>query len=231
MRKFVFLGAAMLIVAGTATAGAGKEAMTNPLLAKWTGPYGGVPAFNKVRVEDFKPALEAAMAENLREVDRVVRNPRQATFANTLLALERSGQTYQRVASIYSIWSSTMNVGAFQEVEQAMAPRLAAFGDKIYQNADLFKRIEAVYNSPAKVKLTAEQQRLAWKYYTDFVHAGARLEPTAKARVAAINERLATLFTNFSQNLLADESNYVLFLKNEADLAGLPESIRAGAMG
>ena len=229
MRKFVFLGAAMLIVAGTATAGAGKEAMTNPLLAKWTGPYGGVPAFNKVRVEDFKPALEAAMAENLREVDRVVRNPRQATFANTLLALERSGQTYQRVASIYSIWSSTMNVGAFQEVEQAMAPRLAAFGDKIYQNADLFKRIEAVYNSPAKVKLTAEQQRLAWKYYTDFVHAGARLEPTAKARVAAINERLATLFTNFSQNLLADESNYVLFLKNEADLAGLPESIRAGA--
>ena len=229
MRKFVFLGAAMLIVAGTATAGAGKEAMTNPLLAKWTGPYGGVPAFNKVRVEDFKPALEAAMAENLREVDRVVRNPRQATFANTLLALERSGQTYQRVASIYSIWSSTMNVGAFQEVEQEMAPRLAAFGDKIYQNADLFKRIEAVYNSPAKVKLTAEQQRLAWKYYTDFVHAGARLEPTAKARVAAINERLATLFTNFSQNLLADESNYVLFLKNEADLAGLPESIRAGA--
>lgn len=233
MRKFVFLSTALLIVAGsvgTAAADAGKDAaMNNPLLAKWTGPYGGEPAFDKVRVEDFKPALEAAMAEELAEIDRIVKNPAKPTFANTLVALERSGLTYQRVSAIYGIWSSTMNVGAFQDVEQEMAPKLAAFGDKVYQNADLFKRIDAVYNSPAKAKLTAEQQRLTWKYHTDFVHAGARLEPVAKARVAAINERLATLFTNFSQNLLADESDYVLYLKTDADLAGLPDSIRAGA--
>jgi peptidyl-dipeptidase Dcp len=233
MRKFMFLSAALLIAAGsvgTATADADKDTtMSNPLLAKWTGPYGGEPAFDKVRVEDFKPALEASMAEELAEVDRIVKNPAKPTFANTLVALERSGLTYQRVSAIYGIWSSTMNVGAFQDVEQEMAPKLAAFGDKIYQNADLFKRIDAVYNSPAKAKLTAEQQRLTWKYYTDFVHAGAKLEPVAKARVAAINERLATLFTNFSQNLLADEADYVLYLKTEADLAGLPDSIRAGA--
>ena len=233
MRKFVFLSTALLIVAGSvgaATADAGKDAaMSNPLLAKWTGPYGGEPAFDKVRVEDFKPALEASMAQELAEVDRIVKNTAKPTFANTLVALERSGLTYQRVSAIYGIWSSTMNVGAFQDVEQEMAPKLAAFGDKIYQNTDLFKRIDAVYNSPAKPKLTAEQQRLTWKYYTDFVHAGANLEPAAKARVAAINERLATLFTNFSQNLLADEADYVLYLKTEADLAGLPDSIRAGA--
>jgi peptidyl-dipeptidase Dcp len=230
MRKLALFAAATLMVAITLQASSqasSRKTLDNPLLAKWGGPYGGVPAFDKVRVEDFKPALEAAMAEDLAEIDRIVKDRRRPSFDNTLVALERSGQTFQRVTSIYGIWSSTMNVGPFQEVEQDMAPKLAAFSDKIYQNAGLFKRIEAVYNDPAKQKLGAEQQRLAWKYYTDFVHAGAKLEPDAKTRVTAINERLASLFTNFGQNLLADESDYVLYLKSEAELTGLPDSIRA----
>lgn len=232
MRKLAVFGAALLIGVASLpdpTHATNTRPMDNPLLARWAGPYGGVPAFDKVRVEDFKPALEAAMAENLAEVDHIVTNPKAATFENTIVALERSGQTLMRVSTYYSIWSSTMDLEAFQAVEQEMAPKLAAFDDKIYQNAALFKRIEAVYNSPAKAKLNAEQQRLAWKDYSDFVHAGAKLDAEPKARVAAINERLATLYTTFSQNLLADEENYVLYLKTEADLAGLPDSIRAGA--
>jgi peptidyl-dipeptidase Dcp len=110
-----------------------------------------------------------------------------------------------------------------------MAPRLAAFSDAITQNAKLFRRIDAVYTSPDKAKLTPEQQRLVWLYHTTFVRAGARLDAVAKKRVAEINERLAGLFTHFSQNVLADETNLYLVLDNEADLAGLPQSLRDAA--
>src|SRR6266850_638531 len=232
MRKLAVFGAALMIgvLSITESSNASNEkTMTNPLLAPWTGPYGGVPAFDKVRVEDFKPALEAAMAESLAEIDRIVANPKAPSFDNTIVALEKCGQTLMRVITYYDIWSSTMDLDAFQAVEQEMAPKLAAFNDKIYQNEALFKRIDAVYNSPAKAKLNAEKQRLVWKGYSDFVHAGAKLDAGPKARVAAINERLATLYTNFSQNLLADEEDHVLYLKTEADLAGLPDSVRAGA--
>jgi len=227
MRLLALLSAWTIVLATSPALAA--DAVKNPLLAPWTGPYGGVPAFDKVRVEDFKPALEAAMAEQLREVDRIARNRRPPTFDNTLLALERSGHTFERVNAYFGIWQSTMNVGPFQTVEQEMTPRLAAFNDKIYQNAALFKRVAAVYDSPDKKNLSPEQQRLAWKYYDDFVHAGAKLAPPEKARVAAINERLATLFTTFTQNLLADESDYVLYLKSDAELAGLPGSVRDAA--
>ncbi|MGH8314332.1 MAG: M3 family metallopeptidase, partial [Steroidobacterales bacterium] len=199
MRKLAVLGAALMIgvLSLTESSNASNEKiMTNPLLAPWTGPYGGVPAFDKVRVEDFKPALETAMAENLAEIDKIAANPQAPSFDNTVIALEKSGETLMHVITYYDIWSSTMDLDAFQAVEQEMAPKLAAFNDKIYQNEALFKRIDAVYNSPAKAKLNAEQQRLVWKDHSDFVHAGAKLDAEPKARVAAINERLATLYTN-----------------------------------
>jgi peptidyl-dipeptidase Dcp len=218
-------------VAGKAagTAAAGAPAASNPLLAPWSGPYGGSPPFDKVRVADFKPALEAAMAENLAEIDAIAKNPAAPNFENTLAALERAGHTFNRVNALYNIWSSTMNTGKFQAVEREMGPKLAAFSDSITQNVPLFARIEAVYNSPQKALLTPVQQRLCWYYYTTFVRAGAKLDAAAKTRVAAINERLAALFADFSQNLLADEADYVLYLKHESDLAGLPESLRATA--
>ena len=116
----------------------------NPLLAKWEGPYGGVPPFDRVQVAHFKPALEAAMAENLSEVDRVAKDPAAPTFENTIVALERAGQTLDRVQTIYGVFGSTMNGPEFQVVQRDMAPRLAAFYDQITQNEALFKRIEAV---------------------------------------------------------------------------------------
>ena len=199
----------------------------NPLLGDWTGPAGGVPPFDQVRVADFKPALQAAMAENLAEIDKITGNTSPPSFENTIVALERSGQTFNRVSSIYGVWSSTMSSAEFQAVEREMQPKLAAFSDKIYQNAPLFARIAAVYGSMQN--LTPVQQRLCWLYYTNFVRAGAKLDADAKKRVAAINERLAALFANFSQNLLADEADYALYLKDEKDLAGLPAPLRAAA--
>ena len=207
--------------------GAVKNPLLNALLAPWVGPAGGVPPFDKVRVEDFKPALEAAMAENLEEIGQVARNPAAPTFENTIAALERTGRTFRRVSAIYGVWSSTMSTDDFQAVERDMQPKLAAFSDKIYQNAALFARIDAVYGSMQH--LTPIQQRLCWHYHSNFVRAGAKLDASAKHQVAQINERLATLFANFSQNLLADEAGYVLYLKSAADLAGLPESLRTAA--
>ena len=200
---------------------------SNPLLARWIGPAGGVPPFDQVRVADFKPALEAAMAENLAEVEKIARNPAAPDFENTIVALERSGRTLNRASAIYGVWSSTMSTEEFQSVEREMQPKLAAFSDKIYQNAPLFARIAAVYGGSEQ--LTPVQQRLCWFYYTNFVRAGAKLDLPAKRRVGEINERLAALFANFSQNLLADEAGYVLYLKSEDDLAGLPEPLRAAA--
>src|SRR5574341_204990 len=151
----------------------------NPLVAEWVGPYGGVPPFDKVRVEDFKPALQAGMAENLAEIDKIANNADAPTFENTIVAMEKAGQTLDRVGTIYNVWQSTMSSPDFQAVQKEMAPKLAAFNDKITQNSALFKRIEAVYNSPDKKKLNSEQQRLVWLYYTNFVRSGARLDATA----------------------------------------------------
>jgi peptidyl-dipeptidase Dcp len=201
----------------------------NPLLAKWEGPYGGIPPFDRVQIPLFKPALEAAMAEELAEVQRIANDPAPPDFENTIVALERAGQSLNRVNTLYGVWGGTMSTPDFQAVQREMAPRLAAFNDQITQNEALFKRIEAVYNSPAKAKLTPEQQRLAWLYHTNFVRAGARLGPEAKKRLSQINQQLAGLYTKFSQNVLAEETDQFIVLKSEEELAGLPQSIRDAA--
>ncbi|MBW3572027.1 MAG: M3 family metallopeptidase [Gemmatimonadetes bacterium] len=201
----------------------------NPLLAEWTGPYGGVPPFDQVRIEHFQPALEAGMAQQLAEVERIANNPQPPTFQNTLAALEGAGRTLNRVSTVYGIWSANMNTPEFQTVERQMAPRLAAFSDQITQNEALFRRIEAVYNAPDKSSWTPEQQRLAWRYYTNFVRAGARLDAAKKARLSEINQRLAGLYTQFSQNVLKDENEQTVVVENEAELAGLPQSLRDAA--
>ncbi len=201
----------------------------NPLLAPWKGPYGGVPPFDLAKVEQFQPALEAAMAEQLAEIDAIAANPAPADFANTIAALERAGRTLDRVSTVYGVFSSTMNTPDFQVVEREMAPKLAAFADRITQNARLFARVATVYEARERSGLSAEQQRLVWLIYNNFVRAGAKLDGAAKERMSAINQRLATLYTQFSQNVLADETDYVLYLDHREDLAGLPDSVIAGA--
>jgi peptidyl-dipeptidase Dcp len=223
-------GLTALLIAGVAQASAAAEAtVPNPLLAKWSGPFGGVPPFDGVKVEQFKPALERAMAEQLAEIDKIAKDPAAPSFENTIAALERSGRTLDRVNNIFGIYSSSLSTPEFQAVETEMAPRLAAFQDQITQNEPLFTRIAAVYEAREGSSLTPEQKRLSWLYYTNFVRSGAKLDAAAKKRVAEINERLAALFTSFTQNQLADETDYLTVIDNEADLAGLPASLRSAA--
>ena len=218
-------------VSAQALAQTKDTAATNPkpLLDKWEGPFGGVPAFDRIEVAAFKPALEEGMTQQLAEIESIAKDPAAPTFDNTILALERAGRTLNRVGAVYAVWASTMANSDFQVVQREMAPKLAAFNDKITQNEALFKRIETVYNSPENKGLTPEQQRLTWLYYTNFVRSGARLDPAAKSRLSEINQKLAGLYTKFSQNVLADETDQFLVLKTEADLAGLPQSVRDAA--
>ncbi|MBT9392105.1 M3 family peptidase [Hymenobacter sp. NST-14] len=206
-----------------------RPAAPMPLLQPWSGPHGGVPPFDQVNVADFKPALEAGMAESMAEINAIANNPAAPTFDNTIAALERSGSTLDRVETVYGIWGTSLNDAKVAAVQAEMAPKLAAFSDQITQNAALFKRIEAVYNSMAAQKLTPEQQRLTEVRYKAFVRAGAKLDAPAKARLSAINQELAGLFNKFSQNVLADEADQTLVLKTEQDLSGLPASLRDGA--
>jgi peptidyl-dipeptidase Dcp len=212
----------------TATAGPTKKAV-NPLTEPWQGPYGGVPPFDKVKVADFKPALEQAMAEDLKEIDAIANNPAKPTFDNTFVPLEDSGQTLVRVRTIFGIWESSMSTPDFEPVQAEMKPRLAAHDDKITQNKALFKRIEAVYNSPDKKKLTKEQQRLVQVYYENYVHAGAALSDARKARLSEINQQIAGLSAKFNQNLQGEESELYVQIDREADLSGLPQSLKDAA--
>ena len=224
--------AAILGCAAAAGAEDMKSAATtvpNPLLAPWDGPYAGVPPFDRARPGQLQPALEAGMAENLAEVDRIASNPAAPTFENTIAAMEGTGRTFRRVSTVYGIFVSNLNDEAVQAVERVMSPKLAAFSDQITQNAKLYERIAAVYEARETSGLTPEQKRLAWLYYTNFTRAGAKLGAAAKGKLSDINQRLATLYTSFSQNVLADEGEQMLLLDDEAALAGLPVTARTAA--
>ncbi len=202
-----------------------------PLLAPWSGPFGGVPPFGHFTVADFKPALEAGMAENLDEIDHIAADPAPPTFENTIAAMEKSGLAFQRASAVYNIYTGTMSDDAVQALEREMSPKLAAFADAITQNARLFQRIAVVYEARTnpELKLTPEQQRLTWLQYTGFVRSGAKLDEASKKKLSDFNQRLATLYTTFSQNVLAEESTQMVLLDSEADLAGLPPSLREAA--
>ena len=200
------------------------DAGGNVLLADWTGPYGGVPAFDKMDLAALKPALEAGMAMNLEEIDAIANNPESPSFANTILAMERAGRDLERVFSYWGIWSGNRSTPEFREIQQEMAPKLSEFRSKITQNQALFERIKAVYESDEMQSLRPDEQRLVWLVYDGFARNGATLEGEAKERYAAINQRLAEIHTQFGNNVLADEEGYVLYI-TEDQLSGLPDSL------
>jgi peptidyl-dipeptidase Dcp len=202
---------------------------SNPLLLNWDGPYTGIPPFDKIKTEDFKPAIEAVMKENLEEINQLVSNTEASTFKNTIEGMEKTGNALKRVLTVYGVWKNNLSSPALDSIQEEMEPRLTAFNDSIIQNTELFKRIETVYNDPAKKNLNTEQQRLLDRYYKNFVLAGAKLDQKSKTEVAEINKKLAGLFTKFNQHLLSDESDKFLELTNSKDLDGLPEDLIAAA--
>lgn len=189
------------------------------LLSPWSGPYGGTPPFDQAKVDDFKPALLAGIEANRAEIATIAHHEAPATFENTIAALEDSGRALHRVGTVYHVFASTLNDKAMQAVEMEMAPVLAAFSDEVIQNAALFARVKAVYEARERSGLTSEEQRLAWVVYRNFARHGAALGVADKVRLAAINQRLAILSTEFAQNVLADEEEGQIIVDLEAEAA------------
>jgi peptidyl-dipeptidase Dcp len=195
---------------------------TNPLLKPWEGAYQGTPAFDKMEVADVKPAMLKAMELSLEEIETIATNPNAPTFKNTIEEMERSGATLDRAFAYYGIFSSNLSSPEFREVQSELAPLFSEFQSKITQNEPLFQRIKTIYEASKNHSLPADQQRVVELTYQSFAMSGAELDKTNKARYAEINKELSTLYTQFSNNVLHDEENYVTYL-NESQLDGLSE--------
>lgn len=207
---------------------AAADGADDPLLAPWTGDFGGTPPFDKVKVELLKPALLKAMDLNRAEIAAIAASGEPATFENTIVALEKAGGAFDRVGTLFNVFSSTMSDDAMKALETEMSPLYSAFQDEVVQNEALFARIKTVYDGMAAAGLTVEQQQVVDSYYKRFTRRGALLNAADKARLKDLNQQLAALYAKFGQNTLADEENLELVL-TPADLDGLPESVTAAA--
>jgi peptidyl-dipeptidase Dcp len=234
MRTIVMLVAGVMALGASASAGpqsSGSTAPTpaaNPVAAPWTGPYGGVPPWDKVVPEAFPQAFELALAEERAEVEAIAANTAPPDFANTIVALERAGRRRDRVSRLFFVMRSNMSTPAYQALDREWQPKLAAASDAILLNPRLFRRIEAVHQSLAASKLATDDKRLVTLTFDNFVRRGARLDAPEKARLSEINQRLAGLFSEFNAKVLADENTWTV-LDREADLAGLPSSLAGAA--
>ena len=200
----------------------------NPLLETWTTPF-GAPPFEAIEPGHFMPAFEQAIAEHKAEIEAIAGSQDAPTLQNTIDALELAGRRLRDVSSVFYNLAGSHTNDALQKVEREIAPIMARHRDSILLNEALFIRIRDLHQRKDRLGLTEEQARVLDRYHTRFVRNGANLAPEQKQRLAAINERLATLGTQFSQNVLADEKSYQLVLETEEDLAGLPDSLRAAA--
>lgn len=202
--------------------------MTNPLMQPWAGVH-GLPPFADIEPGHFKPAFEAALTQHRAEIDAIAQQAELPTFANTVAAFDATGRQLTRLEHLFYTLAASATSPALQAVQRDMAAPLAEHGSAVYMHQGLFARIEALFLQRDTLGLSPEERRLLERVHLDFLRAGARLAPDARARYAAVMTRLAELNTRFAQNVLAAENDYQLRLTTEAELAGLPDFVRAAA--
>jgi peptidyl-dipeptidase Dcp len=201
---------------------------TNTLTEPWSGPYGGVPPWDRVTASDFPPAIEAALAEHRTEVQRIAQNPDRPDFENTLAALERTGRVKDRVLRLFAVMRQNMSTPEYRQLDREWQPRLAAAEDEILFMPGLFDRIDAVHSSLGAPGTDPEQSRLVDRIWDEFVRSGARLPPREREQLSAVNQELAALYADFRAKVLADENTWTV-LTSESDLAGLPAGLVSAA--
>jgi len=224
-RRTLLQSTAAAAVIGPVLEACAKQTLLPSLAQPWTGPLDS-PPLDKIATGDIEPALKATMAAHMAEVDAIVADKAAPNFNNTIAALERSGRPLTRVAYLFNAVVGTMSDEAMQKVEQAASPLLAGHGDEVNLKPGLYPKVLAVKENRAGETLTPEQKRVAERYELSMVRAGAKLTDSQMTRMKAINAKLAALSTTFSQNLLADEENYALELKEDIDFAGLSASLK-----
>jgi peptidyl-dipeptidase Dcp len=203
----------------------GSMMTKNPLLQEWQGGYGGVPPFDKVNMQHFTPALEIVIKDFNNQLEAIASQKELANFVNTIEALEKMSPITERMFPIYGVWSANLSTPEFQKIQSAYAPKLAALMDAVVQNTALFKRIETVHQNRNKSKLNPEQIRLVEHQYKSFIQRGAKLNASQKKKVAAINQKLATLSNDFSDKVLKDEDSQFVLIEKQEFLTGLSASL------
>jgi peptidyl-dipeptidase Dcp len=239
-------GSALAALSGCATTTAGTDTMAttaeaapqaapaatvavpnNILLAEWTGPYDGVPPWDQVKPELFPEAFQFAIDEQRREYQAIANNPEAPTFANTMEAMERAGQRLGRVQAVFGVMTDNLSTPAYQALDKEWSPKLSAASDEITLDPKLFARVETLYNGRAGLGLDAKQTRLLERSYNYFVRNGAKLDPAQKGQLSAMNQQLASLFSDFNSRLLADEGTFLQ--ASAAEMAGVPQDVRDAA--
>ncbi|MGB3454771.1 MAG: M3 family metallopeptidase [Litorimonas sp.] len=200
----------------------------NPLFSDWTAAY-GAPPFDQIRPEHFEPAFTHAMALERAEFDAIADNPAPASFENTIEAMERAGKDLGRIGSTFGALTSSATNDELRAIQRDMSPRLAAHNSAIALDADLFRRVDTLFRSMDMLNLSDEQARVLERTHTGFVRAGAKLQGEDRERLAEITESLASLYTQFRQNVLADTEAFTLVLDTDADKAGLPAAVLSAA--
>ena len=201
-----------------------KTAVTpdvNPAIHTWTEQL-GLPDFTNIEDRDFETAFSVALPAHLTEIETIANNPEKPTFENTVSALELAGELLTRASDIFWNLVGANTNDTLQELERKLSPELSRHHSAIMMNRSLFGRIDALYRNRESLGLDAEASRVLELKWKSFVRSGAKLNESDQTQLAAINERLATLGTAFSQNVLADERDYALVLETNEDLAGLP---------
>lgn len=197
----------------------------NPAVVVWDGPH-GLPKFEQVGDADYAPAFDAALTQHEAEIDAIASNPEAPSFENTIVALEVAGDALSRVSALFWNRAGAHTNPQIQALEREIAPKMSRHYSKIGTNMPLFRRIDALWEQRETLGLTLEQTRVLERHWKGFVKSGAKLEKAEQERLAAINERLASLGASFGQNVLADEASWVLPLSGEDDLAGIPAFLR-----
>jgi peptidyl-dipeptidase Dcp len=225
MKALLALTMAVTVPSAFSLAAPANSPATSALSAPWPGPYGGVPPWDQVKPADFPAAFTAAIEEYRREINAIAQNPAQPTFANTLVAMERAGETLRRVTAMFGVYQSNLSTPEVQALDLEWSPKLAAAADEVKFNEKLFARISTVHATRGDAGLDAVDTRLLERTYNDFVRTGAKLDANGKQRLGAINQRLAALFADFSARVLKDEETWIVL--GAGDLGGLSPSLVA----
>ena len=200
----------------------------NPFFKKYNTPHQTVP-FDKIKVEHYEPAFEKGMEEEIKEIEKIVNNPQPATFENTIVALDHSGKLLSRVAAVFYNLNSAHTNDEMMEISQRMSPKMSEHSNNISLNEGLFARVKTVYDQKDQLNLDVESMTLLEKTYISFVNSGANLNEEDKKTYRQLSTQLSKLTLDFGQNTLKETNLFEMLLTNEADLAGIPESIREAA--
>lgn len=218
----------IMLIGTTLAACTGKSNSDNPFFQEYTNEY-GAPPFEQIKNEHYLPAFEEGMKQHQAEIDSIVNNPEAPTFANTIEAMEYSGELLNKVSTVFFNLQSAETNDEINKIAQEITPKLTGHSDNIYLNDKLFQRVKTIYEAKATLGLNPEQERVLDKIYKRFVRGGADLNDEQKAELREINKELSSLELTFGQNILAETNAYKKFVTNKDELKGIPENVIAAA--